>query len=58
MRLLFTLLAFLVVSAALAQADDIVLLAGKGHETYQEVAGQRIDYDERALALALSKDAL
>ncbi|WP_445773042.1 UDP-N-acetylmuramoyl-L-alanyl-D-glutamate--2,6-diaminopimelate ligase [Shewanella sp.] len=43
---------------ALAQADDIVLLAGKGHETYQEVAGQRIDYDERALALALSKDAL
>ncbi|MCL1158565.1 UDP-N-acetylmuramoyl-L-alanyl-D-glutamate--2,6-diaminopimelate ligase [Shewanella inventionis] len=44
--------------AALAQPDDIVLLAGKGHETYQEVAGQRIDYDERALALALSKDAL
>ncbi|MDD8060312.1 MULTISPECIES: UDP-N-acetylmuramoyl-L-alanyl-D-glutamate--2,6-diaminopimelate ligase [Shewanella] len=44
--------------ATLAKPDDIVLLAGKGHETYQEVAGKRIDYDERALALALSKDAL
>ncbi|MGX9461022.1 UDP-N-acetylmuramoyl-L-alanyl-D-glutamate--2,6-diaminopimelate ligase [Shewanella sp. A14] len=44
--------------AALAKADDIVLLAGKGHETYQEIAGQRIDYDERALALRLSKEAL
>ena len=42
---------------SLAQADDIVLLAGKGHETYQEVAGERIDYDERALALTLSQEA-
>jgi UDP-N-acetylmuramoyl-L-alanyl-D-glutamate--2,6-diaminopimelate ligase len=41
---------------SLAQADDIVLLAGKGHETYQEVAGQRIDYDERALARKLSQE--
>jgi len=41
---------------SLAHADDIVLLAGKGHETYQEVAGQRIDYDERALALKLSQE--
>ncbi|WP_350433364.1 UDP-N-acetylmuramoyl-L-alanyl-D-glutamate--2,6-diaminopimelate ligase [Shewanella sp. H8] len=44
--------------AALAKVDDIVLLAGKGHETYQEIAGRRIDYDERALALRLSKEAL
>ncbi|WP_351088186.1 UDP-N-acetylmuramoyl-L-alanyl-D-glutamate--2,6-diaminopimelate ligase [Shewanella sp. S1-49-MNA-CIBAN-0167] len=41
---------------SLAQADDIVLLAGKGHETYQEVAGERIDYDERALAFKLSQE--
>jgi UDP-N-acetylmuramoyl-L-alanyl-D-glutamate--2,6-diaminopimelate ligase len=38
-----------------AQAGDIILLAGKGHETYQEVAGARIDYDERALAFELSQ---
>ncbi|MEH6465299.1 MAG: UDP-N-acetylmuramoyl-L-alanyl-D-glutamate--2,6-diaminopimelate ligase [Shewanella psychromarinicola] len=43
---------------SLAQADDIVLLAGKGHETYQEVAGERIDYDERALAFKLSQETL
>ncbi len=42
---------------AQAKAGDIVLLAGKGHETYQEVAGQRIDYDERALARALAGEA-
>ncbi|WP_299571698.1 UDP-N-acetylmuramoyl-L-alanyl-D-glutamate--2,6-diaminopimelate ligase [uncultured Shewanella sp.] len=38
----------------LAKAGDIVLLAGKGHETYQEVAGSKIDYDERALAMMLT----
>ncbi|MBB1437738.1 UDP-N-acetylmuramoyl-L-alanyl-D-glutamate--2,6-diaminopimelate ligase [Shewanella sp. SG41-4] len=42
---------------SLAHVDDIVLLAGKGHETYQEVAGERIDYDERALAFKLSQEA-
>jgi UDP-N-acetylmuramoyl-L-alanyl-D-glutamate--2,6-diaminopimelate ligase len=41
--------------AGQAQAGDIILLAGKGHETYQEVAGARIDYDERALAFELSQ---
>ncbi|KPZ69541.1 UDP-N-acetylmuramoyl-L-alanyl-D-glutamate--2,6-diaminopimelate ligase [Shewanella sp. P1-14-1] len=40
--------------ATLAKAGDIVLLAGKGHETYQEVSGKRIDYDERALAMQLT----
>lgn len=38
----------------LAKPGDLVLLAGKGHETYQEIAGERIDYDERALAKALT----
>lgn len=33
-----------------AQYGDIVLLAGKGHENYQLIDQQRIDYDERALA--------
>ncbi|MEQ1502230.1 MAG: UDP-N-acetylmuramoyl-L-alanyl-D-glutamate--2,6-diaminopimelate ligase [Myxococcota bacterium] len=36
----------------LAQAapGDAVLLAGKGHETYQEVAGIRRPFDDRAIA--------
>ena len=40
--------------ASLAQPGDIVLLAGKGHETYQEANGVKIDYDERALAIELT----
>ncbi|EKE85339.1 UDP-N-acetylmuramyl tripeptide synthase [Idiomarina xiamenensis 10-D-4] len=32
-----------------ADADDIVVLAGKGHEDYQVIGQQRIAYDERAL---------
>ena len=30
----------------LAQANDIILIAGKGHETYQEVNGVRSDFDD------------
>ena len=30
----------------LADADDIILIAGKGHETYQETNGNRIDFDD------------
>lgn len=37
-----------------ADAGDIVLLAGKGHETYQEIAGVKHDYDERAFAAQLA----
>ncbi|RLV58951.1 UDP-N-acetylmuramoyl-L-alanyl-D-glutamate--2,6-diaminopimelate ligase [Parashewanella curva] len=36
-----------------AQAGDIVMLAGKGHETYQEIQGIKHSYDERALVGAL-----
>lgn len=37
------------IRAALAEAetDDIVLLAGKGHETYQVLGTEKIHYDER-----------
>ena len=37
---------------AIAQAgpDDIVLVAGKGHEPYQEVAGVRHPFDDRQQA--------
>ena len=42
---------------ALAKPGDVILLAGKGHETYQEAAGVRHDYDERALARQLSEQS-
>ena len=32
-----------------AQPEDIVLVAGKGHETYQEIAGQRYPFSDRQL---------
>lgn len=31
----------------IAQPGDIILIAGKGHETYQEVAGKRYHFDDR-----------
>jgi UDP-N-acetylmuramoyl-L-alanyl-D-glutamate--2,6-diaminopimelate ligase len=33
-----------------AAAEDVVLLAGKGHETYQEVAGVRLPFSDVATA--------
>ncbi|MFO7845246.1 MAG: UDP-N-acetylmuramoyl-L-alanyl-D-glutamate--2,6-diaminopimelate ligase [Balneolaceae bacterium] len=35
-----------------ASADDILLIAGKGHETYQEINGKRNHFDDREEALA------
>jgi UDP-N-acetylmuramoyl-L-alanyl-D-glutamate--2,6-diaminopimelate ligase len=34
-----------------AQAADVVLVAGKGHETHQEVQGQRLPFSDREQAL-------
>ena len=30
-----------------AEADDVVMIAGKGHETYQVIGKERVHYDER-----------
>ena len=30
----------------MANENDIILIAGKGHETYQEIHGERIDFDD------------
>ncbi|MDO5979825.1 UDP-N-acetylmuramoyl-L-alanyl-D-glutamate--2,6-diaminopimelate ligase [Flavivirga spongiicola] len=30
----------------LARPNDIILIAGKGHETYQEIKGKRFDFDD------------
>jgi UDP-N-acetylmuramoyl-L-alanyl-D-glutamate--2,6-diaminopimelate ligase len=39
-----------------AKVNDVVLIAGKGHETYQQIKGEVIDFDDRSIALeALAK---
>ena len=30
----------------MSQPNDIILIAGKGHETYQEIKGKRFDFDD------------
>ena len=39
-----------------ARPGDVVLLAGKGHETYQEIAGVRHAFDDREVARAALED--
>jgi UDP-N-acetylmuramoyl-L-alanyl-D-glutamate--2,6-diaminopimelate ligase len=34
-------------AVSLASKDDIILLAGKGHEKYQEVRGVRVAFDDK-----------
>lgn len=34
-------------ACSMAEADDIILVAGKGHETYQEINGVKHDFDDR-----------
>jgi UDP-N-acetylmuramoyl-L-alanyl-D-glutamate--2,6-diaminopimelate ligase len=31
----------------MAQPNDIILVAGKGHETYQEIKGEKLPFDDR-----------
>src|SRR5690606_32822693 len=33
----------------LAQSRDIILIAGKGHEKYHEINGERIDFDDKLI---------
>ena len=33
----------------MANKRDIIVLAGKGHETYQEIKNEKHDYDERVI---------
>ena len=35
-----------------AGAEDVVLIAGKGHESYQEIAGERLPFSDEAVARA------
>jgi UDP-N-acetylmuramoyl-L-alanyl-D-glutamate--2,6-diaminopimelate ligase len=33
-------------AVTLAQPNDMLLVAGKGHEKFQEIAGQRFEFDD------------
>ncbi|HEX6267906.1 MAG TPA: UDP-N-acetylmuramoyl-L-alanyl-D-glutamate--2,6-diaminopimelate ligase, partial [Burkholderiales bacterium] len=42
------------IELAISQADavDVILIAGKGHESYQEIAGQRLSFSDAQVARA------
>lgn len=41
---------------SIAKDNDIIVLAGKGHEDYQEINGQRIHFDEREIVADILKE--
>ncbi|GAB3246210.1 UDP-N-acetylmuramoyl-L-alanyl-D-glutamate--2,6-diaminopimelate ligase [Larkinella harenae] len=36
-------------AVAIAEPHDVILVAGKGHETYQEIKGVKYDFDDRKI---------
>jgi UDP-N-acetylmuramoyl-L-alanyl-D-glutamate--2,6-diaminopimelate ligase len=38
-----------------AKANDIVLIAGKGHETYQIIGNEKTDFDDSEVARVILK---
>lgn len=40
----------------MARPNDIILIAGKGHETYQEINGERFDFDDYKVVNELLKE--
>ena len=40
---------------SMAQSDDVVLLAGKGHETYQVRGTERLPLDEKIIVAELTR---
>ena len=41
-------------AVASAGHDDLVVIAGKGHETYQDIGGRRLSFSDRVIASELS----
>ena len=39
----------------LAKEKDIILVAGKGHETYQEIKGVKLPFDDKQILFELFK---
>lgn len=44
------------VACNLANAQDIILVAGKGHENYQEINGERLPFDDKEILNELLND--
>ena len=42
-------------AVSFAQPGDVILVAGKGHEKYQEVKGVRTPFDDKEVLLELFK---
>ncbi len=38
-------------ACALAKTDDIILVAGKGHEKYQEIKGKKLPFDDKEVLI-------
>jgi UDP-N-acetylmuramoyl-L-alanyl-D-glutamate--2,6-diaminopimelate ligase len=38
-------------AVSMAQKDDVILIAGKGHETYQEIKGVKHHFDDKEILL-------
>ncbi|MCU7833641.1 MAG: UDP-N-acetylmuramoyl-L-alanyl-D-glutamate--2,6-diaminopimelate ligase [gamma proteobacterium symbiont of Taylorina sp.] len=36
-----------------AQADDVILIAGKGHENYQDIQGQKFPFSDKSCVLSM-----
>ncbi len=34
-----------------AEEGDVVVIAGKGHETYQQIGDKKFDFDDRKVAI-------
>ena len=47
------------IAAALneAKAGDVVIIAGKGHETYQEIGGEKLHFDDREAAAQVLRES-
>ena len=41
---------------SIAEAGDVVVLAGKGHETYQEIKGVKHPFDEKVVVKELLEE--
>jgi UDP-N-acetylmuramoyl-L-alanyl-D-glutamate--2,6-diaminopimelate ligase len=41
-------------AVAAAEPEDLIVIAGKGHEDYQEIRGERLPFSDRDLAAALT----